>query len=126
MVEQVSANSFEDDRTGARFYRAKVKVDREHLKELAPHIELQPGMPAQVYIATVERTVLEYLITPFTQMLERASANPERSARDRFAELNKGGHVYLSRTSPNRRGPHVIPRVRQHETPGWSDLSAVR
>jgi HlyD family type I secretion membrane fusion protein len=72
VVEQVSADSFEDDRTGARFYRAKVKVDRERLKELAPHIELQPGMPAQVYITTVERTVLEYLITPFTQMLDRA------------------------------------------------------
>jgi len=72
VVEQVSADSFEDDRTGARFYRAKVKVDRERLKELAPHIELQPGMPASVFIATVERTVLEYLITPFTQMLERS------------------------------------------------------
>jgi HlyD family type I secretion membrane fusion protein len=71
-VEQVSADSFEDQRTGARFYKAKVKVDREHLKELAPHIELQPGMPAEVFIATAERTVLEYLITPFTQMLERS------------------------------------------------------
>jgi HlyD family type I secretion membrane fusion protein len=72
VVEQVSADSFEDERTGARFYQAKVKVDRAYLKELAPHIELQPGMPAQVYIATVERTVLEYLLTPFTQMLERS------------------------------------------------------
>jgi len=72
MVEQVSADSFEDERTGARYYGAKVKVDRELLRELAPHIELQPGMPAQVYIATVERTVLEYLLTPFTQMLERS------------------------------------------------------
>ena len=71
-VEQVSADSFEDERTGARFYQAKIKVDREHLKEIAPHIELQPGMPASVFIATVERTVLEYLITPFTQMLERS------------------------------------------------------
>jgi multidrug efflux pump subunit AcrA (membrane-fusion protein) len=72
VVEQVSADSFEDERTGSRFYRAKVRVDRDRLKELAPHIELQPGMPAEVYIATVERTVLEYLLTPFTQMLSRS------------------------------------------------------
>jgi HlyD family type I secretion membrane fusion protein len=71
-VEQVSADSFEDERTGRRFYKAKVKVNREHLKELAPQIKLQPGMPAEVFIATAERTVLEYLITPFTQMLERS------------------------------------------------------
>lgn len=72
VVEQVSADSFENERTGARYYTAKVKVDRERLKEIAPHIELQPGMPAEVFIATVERTVLEYLITPFTQMLDRS------------------------------------------------------
>ena len=72
VVEQVSADSFEDERTGSRFYQAKVRVDRDRLKELAPHIELQPGMPAEVYIATVERTVLEYLLTPFTQMLARS------------------------------------------------------
>lgn len=72
VVEQVSADSFQDERTGSRYYQAKVKVDRELLKEIAPHIILQPGMPAEVYIATVERTVLEYLVTPFTQMLSRS------------------------------------------------------
>ncbi len=72
MVEQISADSFQDERTGKRYYEAKVKVDRVHLKEIAPHIDLQAGMPAEVYIATVQRTVLEYLITPFTQMLSRS------------------------------------------------------
>ncbi len=72
VVEQISADSLQNEQTGARFYEAKVRVDRERLKELAPHIDLQPGMPAEVYIATVERTVLEYLITPFTQMLSRS------------------------------------------------------
>ncbi|MGF1641377.1 MAG: HlyD family type I secretion periplasmic adaptor subunit [Rhodospirillales bacterium] len=68
----VSADSFQDDKTGRRFYRAKVKVDRHRLKEIAPHVDLQPGMPAEVFITTAERTVLEYLIEPFTMMLERS------------------------------------------------------
>lgn len=70
-LEQVSPDALEDERTGERYYSARVTVDRHYLTEIAPEISLAPGMPAEVYIATEERTFLEYLIQPFLQTLER-------------------------------------------------------
>ena len=71
-VQQVSADALEDDRTGERYFTARVTVDRQRLQEIAPEIELSPGMPAEVFIVTGRRTVLEYLVQPFLQTLERA------------------------------------------------------
>ena len=71
-VVHVSADSLDDERTGERFYAAKVKIDRDELVELAPDIELLPGLPADVFIATTERTFLDYLLQPFYQSLERS------------------------------------------------------
>ena len=71
-VQSISPDALEDARTGERYYAARVTVDRAYLKKIAPEIKLSPGMPAEVYIATRERTVLEYLLQPFLQTLERA------------------------------------------------------
>ena len=71
-VQSVSPDALEDERTGERYYSARVTVDRAYLQKVAPEIRLAPGMPAEVYIATRERTVLEYLLQPFLQTLERA------------------------------------------------------
>ena len=71
-VTHVSADALEDERSGEYFFLAKIKVDREHLQTAAPEIELTPGLPAESYIATGDRTMLEYLSQPFLQSLERA------------------------------------------------------
>jgi HlyD family type I secretion membrane fusion protein len=71
-VTQVSADTLTDERTGERYYTARVEVDRRRIHELAPNIELQPGMPADVFIATGERTVLEYLLGPFFNVLNKS------------------------------------------------------
>ena len=71
-VERVSPDALEDDRSGERYYTARVTVDRQRLHEIAPEIELSPGMPAEVFIETGERTMLEYLLQPFLQSVERA------------------------------------------------------
>ena len=71
-VQWVSADALEDDRTGERYFTARVTVDRQRLQDIAPEIELSPGMPAEVFIETEQRTVLEYLVQPFLQTLERA------------------------------------------------------
>lgn len=71
-LQSISPDALEDARTGERYYSARVTVDRAYLKKIAPEIQLSPGMPAEVYIATRERTVLEYLLQPFLQTLERA------------------------------------------------------
>ena len=71
-VERVSPDALEDDRSGERYYTARVTVDRRRLREIAPEIELSLGMPAEVFIETDERTMLEYLMQPFLQSVERA------------------------------------------------------
>ncbi len=71
-VERVSPDALEDNRSGERYYTARVTVDRRRLHEIAPEIELSPGMPAEVFIETGERTMLEYLMQPFLQSVERA------------------------------------------------------
>lgn len=69
-VDQVSADAVADERTGERFYLAKVKIDRDHVRELAPNIELLPGMPAEIFVQTSERTFLAYLMQPVLMAME--------------------------------------------------------
>jgi hypothetical protein len=70
-VRSVSADALIEERSGTSYYLAKVQVDRDQLAEAAPGLELTPGMPAEVFIATTERTVLEYFLQPITQTFAR-------------------------------------------------------
>ena len=70
-VTHVSSDALQDDKTGERYFQGKVEVDRAHLHQVAPNNELMPGLPAQVFISTVERTVLEYLLQPLQLVIER-------------------------------------------------------
>ena len=71
-VRTVSADALQEEHTGTPYYKAQVEIDREQLHRLDPQIELVPGMPAEAFIATTERTVLAYLIQPFLVMVERS------------------------------------------------------
>jgi HlyD family secretion protein len=71
-VERVSADTLSDQRTGERYYTAKVVVDASALKDLDPFVDLMPGMPAEVYISTTQRTFLRYLLQPFLFAVERS------------------------------------------------------
>jgi HlyD family secretion protein len=70
-VRSVSADALIEERSGTSYYLAKVQVVRDQLAEAAPGLELTPGMPAEVFIATTERTVLEYFLQPITQTFAR-------------------------------------------------------
>ncbi len=70
-VSIVSADAMVDPRNGEHYYSAKVQIDTDKLKELDPDIQLTPGMPAEAYIATIERTFLQYVLQPFTFLVER-------------------------------------------------------
>lgn len=74
-VVYVSADTKEpgpgQDPRAEPYYQVKVLVPPEQLERLG-EVRLQPGMPAQVLIKTGQRTLLDYLISPFSQMLERA------------------------------------------------------
>lgn len=64
------------DRTGERsFYLARIEVDRKSLAE-AGDLEMFPGMPAEVFIRTDERTALDYLLAPVTQSMRRGFREP--------------------------------------------------
>lgn len=69
-VVHVSADALQDQNTGERYYQAKIKIDREQLEKIAPEIELTPGLPAESFITTKDRTLLEYLLQPALNVLE--------------------------------------------------------
>ena len=71
-VESVSADALTDEATGQAYYQAKVTVDRGELARAAPGVELTPGMPAEAFIATSERTLLAYLLQPLAEILAHA------------------------------------------------------
>ncbi|MCE7997258.1 MAG: HlyD family type I secretion periplasmic adaptor subunit [Rhodobiaceae bacterium] len=76
VVKSVSADALEDQNTGERYYAARVEVDRQQLASIAEEtsqdLTLHPGMPAELLIVTGERTMLSYLMQPFTESMRRA------------------------------------------------------
>jgi multidrug efflux pump subunit AcrA (membrane-fusion protein) len=70
-VESVSADALTDEDSAEIYYEAKVTVDRGDLARAARGVELTPGMPAEVFIATTERTLLAYLLQPIGEILAR-------------------------------------------------------
>jgi HlyD family secretion protein len=70
-VTYVSADRLVDEATRPPYYTAYVEVDPESLKAES-HASLQPGMPAEVFIRTRERSALDYLLEPITNSLRRA------------------------------------------------------
>jgi HlyD family type I secretion membrane fusion protein len=71
-VLRVSADRFNDPSQGSSFYVAQVGLDAQ----AAARLTLQPGMPAEVYIVTGERTVLSYLVRPIREQIRRAMLEP--------------------------------------------------
>lgn len=72
VVRSVSADRLVDEHTRQPYYLARVEVDREELKRIAPQVELVSGMPADVLIVTGEQTMVQYLFRPFLDALWRS------------------------------------------------------
>ncbi|WP_297773247.1 HlyD family type I secretion periplasmic adaptor subunit [uncultured Roseovarius sp.] len=71
-VTQVSADAFEDEATGASYYRAEVVLSEGEQKRLPEDVTLIPGMPVETFIRTADRTPIAYLVKPFTDYLAKA------------------------------------------------------
>jgi HlyD family type I secretion membrane fusion protein len=79
-VQQVSRDALQDAKpqgatpgnTDGSYYLVKVEISREEIMRDAPEIELLPGLPAEIFIATQERTAMEYLLQPLTARFRRA------------------------------------------------------
>ncbi|MFO1337323.1 MAG: HlyD family type I secretion periplasmic adaptor subunit [Burkholderiaceae bacterium] len=70
-VVYVAADRSADPQNPEGWYLVKVQLTPQALKE-ADVPSLQPGMPAQVMVATGERSMLAYLVSPLTKRLNGA------------------------------------------------------
>lgn len=70
-VLSLSADAMADQKTGMPFYLARVAVNPESLEAL-DSLTLVPGMPAEVLIASGERTFLQYVMKPFSNAIARS------------------------------------------------------
>lgn len=76
VVRSVSADRLVDERTGAPYFLVRVEVPPDELKRITDltsvDVALVAGMPAEMMIVTGKRTVVDYLLKPFTDSLRRS------------------------------------------------------
>lgn len=72
VVDYVSADQMTQQTPAGKmpYYLVHIVVDEAALKESGAY--LYPGMPAECYITTSERTILFYLLEPFFKVMDRA------------------------------------------------------
>jgi HlyD family type I secretion membrane fusion protein len=71
-ISYVSADRLVDEATSLPYFTVQVTVGERALAE-AGNLHLYPGMPAEVFIRTRERSALDYLLEPITNSLRRAA-----------------------------------------------------
>ncbi|UWQ63047.1 HlyD family type I secretion periplasmic adaptor subunit [Leisingera caerulea] len=71
-VTQVSADAFEDQGSGASYYRAEIELNPGERGRLPAGTVLIPGMPVESYIRTADRSPLAYLIKPLSDYFVKA------------------------------------------------------
>lgn len=71
IVQHISADSFEDKRTGEFYYIAHIEIPPKQLSRIKD-ATLYPGMPVQVMIIIDHRTPLAYFFAPIKDSFNRA------------------------------------------------------
>lgn len=71
VVSRVSPDVTTDQRTGQSYYTIRVSMPPEEIARLG-EVKLIPGMPAEAFVQTGDRTVLSYLMKPLNDQLMRA------------------------------------------------------
>lgn len=74
-VLQVSADVLVDPQREIQYFKAVIEVTAEGMAKLRQH-EIRAGMPAEVFVRTGERTLLNYLVKPLTDRLKGALTEP--------------------------------------------------
>jgi HlyD family type I secretion membrane fusion protein len=72
VVTYVSADRLNDERTGVGYYVARIMLEEKDVFDALQGAKLQPGMQAEVIIATGARTVLDAIISPISGSFNRA------------------------------------------------------
>jgi protease secretion system membrane fusion protein len=64
-VIQVSADRSVEERSGNPYYKVRARVTPEGAKMIAKlKLDVQPGMPVEMFVKTGERTMMSYLLKP--------------------------------------------------------------
>lgn len=71
-VVTVSADAFVDEARGTSYYRAEIALNAGELAKLPEGAVLIPGMPAEAFILTSERSPMDYLVKPLWDYFEQA------------------------------------------------------
>lgn len=71
-VVSISADAFDDERSGVPFYRAEIVLSEGERARLGEDRVLIPGMTVEAFIRTQDRTPLDYLVSPLTSYFTRA------------------------------------------------------
>ena len=70
-VATVSADRLTDEATGEPYFSVRVRAGADEMKKL-DGLTLTPGMPAETFVNTGERTVLSQIVKPFTDGMTRS------------------------------------------------------
>ena len=70
-VTYVATDQVTGQRTGQPYFTARVKLDELSLQSLH-HVEMVPGMPAEVILINAERRAIDYFLSPITDSMRRA------------------------------------------------------
>ena len=71
-VTRVSADVTTEQRTGQSYYTIRVSMPPDEVARLGDNNKIIPGMPVEAFVQTGDRTMLSYLMKPFTDQLMRA------------------------------------------------------
>jgi HlyD family secretion protein len=71
-VTQVSADTFINEQTGASFYLVEIELLEGEIEKLPEGLFLVPGMPADAFIQTGERSPLAYILRPLSGYFNKA------------------------------------------------------
>lgn len=76
-VSRISADRFEDERSGAHYFVTEVRAPSSELRRLreamgGQELHLTPGLPVEVVIPLRKRTALQYLLEPLGQVVWRS------------------------------------------------------
>jgi protease secretion system membrane fusion protein len=65
VLTKISPDRLLDEHNGQPYYMVQVKVTPEGLKKIQHlKLEVRPGMPAELFVKTGERTMMSYLLKP--------------------------------------------------------------
>jgi len=71
-VSLVAADARLNEKTGTSAFLVEVTVPAENVAKAGPNVHLAPGMQASVAIVTGQRSIIDYLLEPFTDSMRTA------------------------------------------------------